>query len=117
MRRRAEVREGRSDVCVVEHVQKLGALCIEHGLSECRIYDSPEWDGNDEWRMSSEEMVVTPSSFWFVAYPKNATYHVETRAVEISDLLEKLRNGEDRVLFGNDTDELLKYLEDEEITV
>ena len=75
----------------VGKLRKLSALCTEHGLSELRVYDSPElWGPGDvegELRLTCAEMVVTSSSFWFVDTPKNGNYHIETRAQDIETFL------------------------------
>ena len=79
---------------LLDKLRKLSGLCVEHGLSELRVYDSPELWGpgeiESELRLICGELVVTKSSFWFVDQPKNAEYHIETRAQEIEDFFKAI---------------------------
>lgn len=50
--------------------------------------DNFVWDARngDEWHLSSPDLVVTRDMFYFVSYPKHASFNVETTGVPISDL-------------------------------
>lgn len=66
----------------------LAALVQAHRLASVTTYDSPdEWDAEDELRLRSHELVVSGSDFWFTAAPKHASYQVETRLVEVNELV------------------------------
>lgn len=71
----------------MQKILAMQKLCINNDLSECRIFDGPQWDGEDELRLTGHVLVVTNDSFWFVACPKHVDYHVETRAMPIDRLV------------------------------
>lgn len=91
----------------VVKLRQLAALCVTHRLSELRTYDSPSlWGPRDiegELRLNCGELVVTPSSFWFVDQPKHASYHIETRAIEIEAFCESIASApcNDPLYFGD----------------
>lgn len=87
------------------NILKLQKVCTENGLNECRVSDSPDWDGEDDLCLTSQELVVTPNDFWFIARPDRAEYHVETRGMTILMLVEASQGNGD-IYFGEDIDNL-----------
>ena len=57
--------------------------------------------------MNFGELVVTTSRFWFAEQPKHREFGVETRALDLDDILAKIASNGDggRLVFGED-DEL-----------
>ena len=90
-------------------LNRLSGLCTEHSLSELRVFDSPEaWGPGDvaeDLRLTGGELVVTENSFWFVDAPKNTDYHIETRAQNIAQFCDMVKqlNG-DTAYLGEDPD-------------
>lgn len=71
------------------------AMVREKDLEEVTLTDTLDaWDAQDTLRISGDELIVDKTHFWFQAYPKNASYHVETRMVSIAQLLELIDKGE-----------------------
>lgn len=87
----------------IERLKKLQALCVEHGLSELRVYRAPEaWgpgDVEEELQLSCAELVVTNSSFWFTDYPKYGDYSIETRSQEIEEFVQAVSTDGDAAVF------------------
>jgi hypothetical protein len=100
-----------------QQVRELQALCVERNLSEVRCFGSPEsWgpaDVVDELRLNFGELVATTSRFWFAEQPKHRECGVETRALDLDDILAKIASNGDggRLVFGED-DELEGDLDD-----
>lgn len=101
------------NAALIARLERLRALCAFHGLTEVRVNGSPDWGPRgiaDQLRLQNHELVVTPAGdFWYVAQPKDADYHVETRAIGIDDLLRRVtlavKAGESFVQFGEWDDE------------
>lgn len=101
---------------LVEKIKTLASIIEEHGLSEVRVYMSPEdWGPSkvvDELRLQGGELVVIPGGdFWFTDKPKHADYSVETRAVSLDTVLKGIEAGE--YIFGRNVDDLRELLEEE----
>jgi len=80
---------------LIERIARMRKICIDNNLSECRSWRYIDWGGTDPdldaaWNMELNEVVVTSSDVWFVAVPKHAPYHVETRAMSIDQLFRAL---------------------------
>lgn len=91
---------------LIVNIRRLKALCDGCGLSEVRIYASPNlWGPGDvdgDLRLNCAELVVTSSSFWFVDRPKHASYHIETRAVSIDEFLAVVDKPSSKAFFFGD---------------
>lgn len=94
---------------LLARLKQLSALCVEHNLSELRVYESPElWGPGDvesDLRLTCGELVVTKDAFWFVDQPKHAFGHIETRSQTIDNFcseVEAAENGTD-LYFGENT--------------
>lgn len=105
----------------VERLQRMQQLCVGNGLSEARCVGAPkEWGQrgiSDDLRLSDHELVVVPSgNFWFVASVKHGDYHVETRAISITELIDAAKSalslGEDFALAGWENEDALEYVEE-----
>lgn len=111
------------DQAFCEKLLRLQKLCVENCLTELRICDSPDRWGpgeiENECRFTGPELVITPSSFWFVDQPKHASYHVETRAQDISAFVNVVATSCEPLFLGDDPgaldDLLLDLLEQEEV--
>lgn len=97
------------DAAFLARVSYLAALVEAHRLASVNTYDAPEaWDGEAELRLRNHALVVSGGDFWFEAHPKHATYHVETRMVDVREFVATVgealeRGGTDPVLyFGNE---------------
>lgn len=94
-----------------EQLQRLAALCQDNNMSEVRVYDGPDsWGpGNvaEDLRLQNPQLVVDGGAFWFIANPKNASYSVETRPVDIDHFIESVQSDRSGPLyFGDNVDEL-----------
>ena len=68
----------------------LQSICKEHGLSEARVNLGCDWGPGEvetDLRLENHELVVAGDMFWFVAQPKHADYHVETRLQSIESFV------------------------------
>lgn len=74
----------------VDELHKLQTQCLRDKVSISVDRTVIEWDCDDTLRLRGDEMHVTPSSVWFSAYPKHASYSVETRLMDIKDLFEAI---------------------------
>jgi len=89
------------------YLDHLAALCISQQLSEVRVLMGPDaWgpgDIEDDLRVTMPELVVTRTSFWFRDRQKHASYHVETRAIEINSFCKAVHNhvGTEPLYFGS----------------
>lgn len=89
-----------------ERLEKLRSLCIEHDLSELRVYYAPVWgpaDVADDLNLMYDEMVVTKSSFWFVAETKYSEHPVNTQLQDIDEFIAAIHDscGDDPLYFGD----------------
>jgi hypothetical protein len=74
---------------MLQNVARLERVRKEGNLSEVRCYAGPaRWDGEDQARLSGEELVVTKIGFWFTAYSKSEEQRWETN-VSDADCIEK----------------------------
>lgn len=100
-------------------LKRLACLCVDHQLSELRVYASPDaWGPGDvesEMRLTCAELVVTKNSFWFVDQPKNAEYHIESRAQSIADFCKKVEDSEpgQMLIFGENETAIAELIADE----
>lgn len=73
----------------LDKLVRFSRVCQENGLKSVTGDVGPDrWDGEDELRLRGDSLQVYGDSFWFTAYPKHASYNVETRNIEIGDLLD-----------------------------
>lgn len=96
----------------VERAHSLQQLCRKLGLSECRIWHDVQWDMEEELCLVGTEMVITVNEFWFTAHPKNADYHVETRAIDMCQLNLRLCDKGRVTYHGNDVEALKEIVEE-----
>lgn len=101
----------------VDSLANMRSIVIDNELSECRKWGSPEnWGAGgieDELRLTSGELVVTRDSMWFRDQPKHADYHIETRAIDIEELLQRYAGSDSEIYMGDDPDELAQHVADD----
>ena len=102
----------------ISRLKQLQSVCAEFDLSSVHTVGSPEaWGpGNvqDDLRLTMPELVVGNGAFWFNDYPKHASYQIETNSIGIDNLVEMVAiESNERLYFGDDTDELKEIVEDE----
>lgn len=79
---------------LVEDLVMLKQLCKTYGLSEARILRACNWmpaTRAEDLRLINHELVVAGDDFWFQATLKNGPGHVETRAQDIKDFIDAVR--------------------------
>jgi len=97
----------------IDRLQRMEKMRVENDLSECRSYDAPEeWGVAEGLSLVNDELVVRGNGFWFVADPKNASYHVESRSLDIPDLISAFNSDDSVLYFGSDVDGLKDLVED-----
>jgi hypothetical protein len=72
----------------IERLLRFSRLCKEHGsilITTSDIVD--RWNREDEFRIGWGSMQVRKDTFWFEAYPKHASYSVETAVINIANLV------------------------------
>lgn len=91
-------------------LERLRAMCSEHGLSEARINDAPgEWGPGaieEEMRLTSPELVVTSHMFWFTDVPKHMPFHIETACEDIDRFIEAVSGPGEPIYLGVDKDDI-----------
>lgn len=100
----------------VTKIKTLSGLIDAHGLSQVRVYMSPEdWGPRkvaDELCLQGEELVVIGGGeFWFTANPRHADYSVNTSIRSIDSVLKGIEAGQ--YIFGYNDKDLRELLEDE----
>jgi hypothetical protein len=100
----------------VERLLRLSKLCKEHGLRSVTTDDAVDrWDQEDDLRIRGCSLRVYGGDFWFEAYPKYASYNVETVSIGIADLASVaalstegagFRRVGDKVFYADDEDAL-----------
>ena len=71
----------------LQRVERLSALCLEHGLRSVTVHDKPaEWDLQDELNLSWDRLEVHGESVWFSCSPKHGTYECESKAIGLGEL-------------------------------
>jgi hypothetical protein len=69
-------------------LNSLSALCRTHALESVSVSAAPAyWHREDELRIVGSSLLVHGDMFWYEAYPKHATYQVDTHGVNIEALL------------------------------
>lgn len=77
----------------LDTVLRLQQTCKDSGLDHTAIGFTPDYwqeDDTDPLRIQDEDLYVGKRSWWFRGVPKHCSYAVETRAVDIEDLLQAL---------------------------
>lgn len=106
---------------LIEDLVMLKQVCKTYGLSEVRVFRACNWGPEgveDELRLQNHELVVCNGDFWFRADVKHADYHVETRAQDIKDFIDAVRECApgDTPRFGEyDDEDWAEALESEEM--
>jgi len=82
------------DQAFVDRVIRLRRVCKENDLESVSVWSYPDrWD-NEDLKVRDESLrVYHGESWWFEGHPKHADYNVETRAIEIDDLLKVIEAG------------------------
>ena len=103
---------------IIERIKKLQKLCEDEDLTEIRQHHGMSWlehsgpisdELPEEVRVDLEEMVVTPSAFWFTCCLKNTDVRFETRPALLEDVLKRLEKNADEPVVPVD-DESEDYL-------
>jgi len=68
-------------------LQKFATLVRDNKFALAEVAEGAVWDNEDEHRMRGDRLVITDDSFWFSAYPKHASYDVETNEIGFSSLV------------------------------
>jgi hypothetical protein len=80
------------------NLQRLSALCQQHGLAEVRVAGKPDqWDSYtvaDSLRFTKPQLVVTPTLFWFETQPPDVGYVFRTGPQEVARLIGLMAFGE-----------------------
>ena len=74
-------------------VRQLQTLCASHKLESVEVYEAGEWENEEEFHLRGDKMHVDSRWFWYQAYPKHATYNVESSLLTIEELFEALSTG------------------------
>jgi len=78
----------------LDQLNRLRRLCVENNLESVSVYAVPEhWENQEDLRLRGDSLRVAGTSFWFEVHPKHADYNVETRSIEIDDLLKVIEMG------------------------
>lgn len=108
----------RADEALLGKLLELQLICKQNGLSEARVFRGCDWGPEgieDELRLQNHELVVVDDQFWFRADVKHGDYHVETRAQNIVEFVNAVRQhaGDEPLCFGDlDDDDWLDLLSD-----
>ena len=71
----------------LQRVERLSALCLEHGLRSVTVHDKPaEWDMQDDLRLTYDRLEVYGDSLWFTCSPKHGSYECESKAIGLAQL-------------------------------
>lgn len=77
----------------VTGIKRLQSVVTEHKLHSVSTWGSPDsWQRGEDLRLRGDKLVVNDTTFWFSAYPKYGSYHVETLSMSIA-ALEQLFEG------------------------
>jgi hypothetical protein len=69
------------------------ALCRERGLEHLATAPNLiEWGDQDNLNVRDEDLMVGKRSLWYRGRPKHAEYYVETRIIEIAELLKAIQD-------------------------
>jgi hypothetical protein len=90
----------------LDRLDEICGVLKDYNLSEAREYSGAEYENEDEFRLDSHELVVTPSNTWFRATIKHTDADVETRGISPSQFDDAFEKSEDDaiVFFGDDCD-------------
>ncbi|MGH8156591.1 MAG: hypothetical protein ACREPQ_00595 [Rhodanobacter sp.] len=88
--------EFKVDSAFIERLTRLHTVCVENDLREARVQDGPDWGPygiEDDLRLQNHILVVTSTGdFWYSASVKHADYAVETRAMSVETLIERVHS-------------------------
>jgi len=72
----------------LNEVLRMQLICKEQDVDIVTKSWAPEkWEAEERLRLEGDDLYVTDDSWWFRARPKHADYAVETRNVDIRDML------------------------------
>ncbi|MDX1252197.1 MAG: hypothetical protein IDH49_08145 [Gammaproteobacteria bacterium] len=81
----------------------------DNKLALAEVEDGAVWDNEDEHRIRGNRLVITDDCFWFSAYPKHASYDVETAEIGFSSLVkavtDAVTDGRNAIFFDLDDQE------------
>lgn len=78
----------------LNEVLRMQRICKEQDVDIVSKSWAPEkWEREERLHFEGDDLYVTDSSWWFRARPKHADYAVETRNVDIGDMLALLTPG------------------------
>jgi hypothetical protein len=78
----------------LDEVLRMQRICKEQGVDMVTKSWAPEkWEQEERLRLENDDLYVTAESWWFRARPKHADYAVETRSVDIANMLALLGPG------------------------
>ncbi len=92
----------------LERLANVAALCKAHSLASCSEWHSIHWAGADDLRLRGDKLHFQDDSFYFSAYPKHCSYHVETPLIDIADMVSAFNS-------ASDGDSLYRYISKEEV--
>jgi hypothetical protein len=73
----------------------LSGICKEHGLSEVREFNGPDWFGEDNFRIDLHEMCCTSDDVWFNAFIKHSDLPFYSDRLSINMLKEMFAEADD----------------------
>jgi len=83
----------------LDELLRLRELCENNRISKVtKHYHADEWDRSESLRIQDDTLEIGWTSWWFRAQPKHTDYHVETRLINIKDMLAVLAGGTDQYL-------------------
>lgn len=83
----------------VQELLRMQDLCENNHLSQVsKHYHADNWDRADDLNIQGDTLEVGSTSWWFRAQPKHTDYHVETRLMNIKDMMAVLAGGTDQYL-------------------
>jgi len=71
----------------LRRIVQLEQLRQTYGLTEVRVADGPDWEDEDNLRLSFHELVVSAGQFRFVSEPKHGDGDLETKPMDIDELV------------------------------
>jgi hypothetical protein len=91
-------------------LQKVATLVRDNKFALAEVEEGAVWDNEDEHRIRGNRLVITDDSFWFSAYPKHASYNVETTEIGFSSLVKAVTDavteGRHAIFFELDDQEI-----------
>lgn len=106
---------------LISKLEKIVSLCREHGLTEARVADAPNWGPAgvaEELRLNCGEMVILPGgAFWYTDSPAKEDGSIQSVSVQLAEIKAAYESSGDGdvVALGIDADSVREqYFEDRE---